>query len=70
MPVDQRFRKGRRAVVNVDVGHFLVTRYGELNGGRPVFQAIADRKSFVIVDIILIVEELLASAQNVNRVGL
>ena len=48
----------------------MVSRNGELNRWRPVFQPEANGKTCMINGVVFIAKELLAAAQNVNCIGL
>ena len=68
--IDQRLRKAGRTIVDINVGQFVVARNGELNRGRSLLQPVTDGKALVINAVVAIVKELLAAAENVNRIGL
>src|SRR5689334_13750201 len=70
MSIDQPFRKAGRAIVNVNIGQFLVARNGELNRRRTVLQTETPAKALVINTVVAITRELPASPENVNCVGL
>ena len=65
-PLTSAFGKAGGAIVDINVGQFMVTRNRELNRGRSVLQPVTNGKALVINAVVAVVKELLAAAQDVQ----